>query len=63
MRPTEVARTAARPPRTRLFVIAAVILGIIVLVGIAVFIARLGGGSPAPSRPKPQKPAIWMPSY
>jgi hypothetical protein len=62
MRPTEVARTAARPPRVRLFVIAAIILGIIVLVGIAIFIARMGGGSPAPARPKPQQPAMWVAS-
>jgi flagellar basal body-associated protein FliL len=57
---SEVPRTAGVPQRVRLVAIAAIILAVLVLVGIAIFIARMGGGAPAQHNKPKAPPSMWV---
>ncbi len=44
----------------RAFIVAVIILAVLVIVGVVIFIARLGGGNPRPTPPKSPAAGMWL---
>ncbi len=59
----EVPRPPVRKSRARWFIVGAIILVLLVVFGVAIFVARLGGRGPArQGTPKAPPPGLWIAS-
>ncbi len=60
-RPREVPRTQGPSKIPRAFIVAAIVLAVLVIVGVAIFLTRLGGRGPAPAHNAPKAPtSMWV---